>query len=365
MEKKKFEVGKPILEKEHYYKPFFKLINGIFDDVIFRPILEVLKPVQKYYFNSENIIIEAIRSGQIQYINGKFYGKFDAQISKELVKLGAKYNKLTKTYDIERQLLPLGIKDSIAYMSVFYADMAKKLNYVIDNIEFNQLYPNLKKIFEYELEDVLIEDLEDESEKTLKSAFEKTGREKKKTVFEKLKEKTKFKELEKSIKIVPELNKNLKAELVKNYIDNVNYSIAKFTDEARLKLRKMVMDNLFKNGGLQIHSLVEELRKFKGVDERRAEFIARQDTSLLIAEYRKAKYKQLGITEYIWKVARTYEATKDRPHGVRPKHWELRNKRYSFDNPPAVNKKGEHKNPGEDFGCRCYPLPIVDYNNML
>ena len=365
MEIKKFEVGKPIIEKEHYYKPFFKLISGIFDDVIFRPILEVLKPVQKYYFNSENIIIEAIRSGQIQYINGKFYGKFNAKISKELVKLGAKYNKLTKTYDIEKQLLPLYIRDSIAYMSVFYADMAKKLNYVIDNIEFNQLYPNLKKIFEYELKDVLIEDLEDESEKTLKPAFEKTGRGKKKTVFEKLKEKTKFKELEESIKIVPTIDKNLKKELVKNYIDNVNYSIAKFTDEARLKLRKMVMDNLFKNGGLQIHSLVEELRKFKGVDERRAEFIARQDTSLLIAEYRKAKYKQLGITEYIWKVARTYEATKDRPHGVRPKHWELKDTRQSFDNPPAVNKKGEHKNPGEDFGCRCYPLPIVEYNNML
>ncbi len=365
MEKKKFEVGKPILEKEYYYKPFLKLINGIFDDIIFRPILEVLKPIQKYYFNSENVIIEAIRSGQIQYINGKFYGKFNAKISKELVKLGAKYNKLTKTYDIEKQLLPLYVRDSIAYMSVFYADMAKKLNYVIDNIEFNQLYPNLKKIFEYELEDVLIEDLEDESEKTLKSAFKKTSRGKKKTVFEKLKEKTKFKELEESIKIVPELNKTIKAELVKNYIDNVNYSIAKFTDEARLKLRKMVMDNLFKNGGLQIHSLVEELRKFRGVDEKRAEFIARQDTSLLIAEYRKAKYKQLGITEYIWNVARTYEATKDRPHGVRPEHWALKDTRQSFDNPPVSNKKGERHNPGEDFGCRCYPLPIIEYNNML
>lgn len=365
METKKFEVGKPILEKEHYYKPFFKLINGIFDDIIFKPILEVLKPVQKYYFNSENVIIEAIRSGQIQYINGKFYGKFNAKISKELVKLGAKYNKLTKTYDIEKSLLPLYVRDSIAYMSVFYADMAKKLNYVIDNIEFNQLYPNLKKIFEYELEDVLIEDLEDESEKTLKSAFKKTGREKKKTVFEKLKEKTKFKELEESIKIVPTIDKNLKKELVKNYIENVNYSVSKFTREETLKLRQLVQDNLFKNGGLQIQSLVEALQKEFGIKKRRAEFIARQDTSLLIAEYRKAKYKQLGITEYIWKVARTYEATKDRPHGVRPDHWELKNKRYSFDNPPAVNKKGEHKNPGEDFNCRCVPLPIIEYKDML
>ena len=343
METKKFELGKPILEKEHYYKPFFKLISGIFDDIIFRPILEVLKPVQKYYFNSENVIIEAIRSGQIQYINGKFYGKFNAKISKELVKLGAKYNKLTKTYDIEKQLLPLYVRDSIAYMSVFYADMAKKLNYVID----------------------LIEDLEDESEKTLKSAFKKTGREKKKTVFEKLKEKTKFKELEESIKIVPELNKNIKAELVKNYIKNVNYSVSKFTREETLKLRQLVQDNLFKNGGLQIQSLVEALKKEFGISKRRAEFIARQDTSLLIAKYRKAKYKQLGITEYIWKVARTYEATKERPHGVRPEHWTLKDTRQSFDNPPISNKKGERHNPGEDFGCRCYPLPIVEYKDML
>ncbi len=83
---KKYEVGKPILEKEHYYKPFFKLINGIFDDVIFRPILEVIKPIAKYYFNSNDVLIEAIRKGQIQYLNGKFYGKFNSQISKELVK---------------------------------------------------------------------------------------------------------------------------------------------------------------------------------------------------------------------------------------------------------------------------------------
>src|SRR5574344_1373096 len=83
----------PIIEKSKYYKLIEKQIKKFFDELIYDNLFEIInKSIGKYY-NSSSYLREAILKGQIQYVNGRFYGKFNAKISKELKDLGAKWNK--------------------------------------------------------------------------------------------------------------------------------------------------------------------------------------------------------------------------------------------------------------------------------
>lgn len=79
--------------------------------------------------------------------------------------------------------------------------------------------------------------------------------------------------------------------------------------------------------------------------------MARQETSLLTAKYRKLRYTDVGITKYRWSTSHD-----DR---VRKRHKELDGQVFDFEAPPIVNEKGDRKNPGEDFGCRCQAIPII------
>ena len=88
------------------------------------------------------------------------------------------------------------------------------------------------------------------------------------------------------------------------------------------------------------------------MSRRKARFLARHETSLLVSEYRETKYIELGIERYSWS---TSMDTK-----VRDTHKKLHGKIYYFKYPPVVNKKGDRKGHGKDFGCRCIPRAIVD-----
>ena len=103
--------------------------------------------------------------------------------------------------------------------------------------------------------------------------------------------------------------------------------------------------------GIRAEGLVEIIQKQFGVSERKALFLAKQETSLLMSKYRETRYKEVGLNEYIWSTSQDSR--------VRPDHRKLNRKSFSFDSPPVVNEKGDKKNPGEDFGCRCVPKAII------
>ncbi len=101
---------RPIINKKKYTDTISKVIEGFLWDYYYSDIWEVIKPIEGYYNDQSNdVIIEALRKNQIQYVNGKFYGKFNAEISKALIKLGAKWNSRTKTFDIARNKLGISL----------------------------------------------------------------------------------------------------------------------------------------------------------------------------------------------------------------------------------------------------------------
>lgn len=311
---------KPIIDKLKYSRSIARVLDEFFIYTFWAEIAKILKPVGELQNAKEDIVIEAIRSGRIEYSNGKFYGKFNSKISKALIDMGAKYNKVTKTFDISQNLLPINVIEAIAASAVLATTVRKQLLDFLNSFNIENYMPDLQKVLDVPLDEIL-EDLDEQAYLTLKDA----------------------------ITIEPKLSPEMKEDLKREYTENVELSIKKFTNQQIIELREIVEENQFKRNSNE--SLIKQIQDRYGVKESKARFLARQETSLLTAKYRKLRYLDAGVTKYRWSTSHD-----DR---VRKMHKDLDGQIFSFDNPPIVNKKGERKNPGEDFGCRCIAIPII------
>ena len=105
-----------------------------------------------------------------------------------------------------------------------------------------------------------------------------------------------------------------------------------------------------------LEKLAKKIKASYGVSQSKATFLARQESNLLLAKFRESRYNEIGCDEYIWQ---TVVGSPSSP--VREGHARLNGTRQRFSNPPVVNKKGDRKNPSEDYGCRCRPKPVIRF----
>jgi len=318
---------KPILDKKEYSAMIEVVIMDFLTTYFYAPIYSVIEPIEEYYnastYTPEQIVSAALRSGQIQYINGKFTGQFSAKISKALESLGAKFNKVTKTYNIASNALSINVLEAAAYASMIALARQKLLLEALSYINIESAMPELARLLDVPL-DTILEDLDEQAYLSLKDA----------------------------ISIVPTITEEQRAALKAQYVDDVSISIKNFTVAQTEKLRAMVEENLF-TGLADNRTLVQAIVDEFGVTESKARFLSKQETSLFTAKFREITYKEVGITKYRW--------SSSHDSRVRKEHAELDGKIFEWDNPPITNEKGDRNNPGEDFGpCRCVAIGIID-----
>nr|DAP79016.1 MAG TPA: Minor capsid component [Caudoviricetes sp.] len=106
------------------------------------------------------------------------------------------------------------------------------------------------------------------------------------------------------------------------------------------------------NAGYTMSQLSKELRKDFGVSERRAAFIARDQTNKAKAVIEKARRQELGITEAIWLHS---HAGKE----PRPSHVAANGKR--FDVSKGMYLDGKWVQPGEEINCRCSSRAVIKW----
>ena len=82
------------------------------------------------------------------------------------------------------------------------------------------------------------------------------------------------------------------------------------------------------------------------MSESRAELIARDQTLKLNGAITKARQTSAGVNSYTWNTSHD-----DR---VRESHAALDGQIISWDAPPEAG------HPGEDFQCRCVPIPVIE-----
>ena len=93
--------------------------------------------------------------------------------------------------------------------------------------------------------------------------------------------------------------------------------------------------------------LVQQIKDIGKVTEKRAMFIARDQSSKLNAALTQARHEDVGIKKYMWSTSLDER--------VRDSHADKEGQIFEYANPPA-----DTGNPGHDFNCRCVAIPVFD-----
>lgn len=309
--------------REQYFKLIQKVIMTHLWDELYKPLFEKLS-IKPKAINDLDVLRNALREGKIFYIEGGFKAvkKFGNTIARELERIGAVYDKRQKMYRIAYDKLPNDLLVSVAesqrlsqeriqFVDKYLADFMGNIDDFVDNIAFT------KEVI------TILDDANQQIEKNVKS-----------------------------INIItPELDAVQAREIAKSYTTNMQYYIKKWAEkdipEFRKKVNKAVLEGYRED---KVQKILQQEYKI-GADK--AKFLAQNETSIMLAQYRKVTYQKMGFNKFKWV---TIMDGKEREL-----HAKLNGKIFSFDNPPVIDERtGQVGLPGTTYGCRCSLIPVSD-----
>lgn len=313
---------KPVVETDKDWDQLEVIIKKIFRDLIYKPLVKELEPKTRRKLNASDALIEAIRSGRITHRNGRFFGKLNSSISKELEALGAYWDKSEGVFRLEKAGLPVelraAIDTSVANFEAMVARMDAALVAAIPKATPDQT--KIERFF-----DTTLYRTDGKLQKTLES-----------------------------VAIVPRLDKEARLRISEEYTRNLDLYIQDFKQEEITKLRTMI-EKAVLTGDRQ-KALEQMILDSFDVSQNKAKFLARQESNLLVTKYKQVRYQDAGVDKYRW-----HCVSGSALHPVRPMHKKNDGKIYTWDNPPTVNEAGDRKNPGQDYNCRCQAIPVVEF----
>ena len=111
------------------------------------------------------------------------------------------------------------------------------------------------------------------------------------------------------------------------------------------KVQNAVMQAMVK--GTLNKDLAAQIKDLGKTTEKRAMFIARDQSSKLNAALTQARHEDIGIKKYMWSTSLDER--------VRDSHADKEGLIFEYANPPA-----DTGHPGHDFNCRCVAIPVFD-----
>jgi SPP1 gp7 family putative phage head morphogenesis protein len=316
----------PIRETTEDYDKLEKKLKELFRKEIYYPLLKELGLNQVTLANAKEDPLQlALRLGRVTFSRGVFSGKFNAGISKRLKELGAKWDRKTETFRVYERDLPYEIRGAIQASEVRFKEKIAGID------------EKLAKMLPEEIADKL------KVEKVFDTSLWKVDREVKHSL--------------ESITVSAQLTPEQRAKIAREWQDNMKLWVQDFTKSEIVKLRKDVQKSTL--AGNRYGSLLEKIQDSYDVSQNKAKFLARQETSLLMAKFKEVRYSDAGVKEYYWGCV-----AGSKKHPVRPWHKALEGKKFSWDNPPITTKPGEsvrRNNPGQDYNCRCFAKPVVSF----
>ena len=307
-----------------------KRMKRLFRELIYLPLLTPETLPEKILNASPDYpgLELALSTGRLTFHNGVFSGKFSAASTKELKQLGAKWDFKDKTFRLPKEKLPVQITGAIDQSQTRFVKKIDRLDAKLVQVLDKKPWNNF-----------LFSDLFD------------------KAIFRMDKE---FRKNVETISIQPKVTDFQAKKISEEWQENLQRSIKDFTEKENQELREQIKDSYFK--GDRYGSLIQSIQRSYGVTDRKAEFLARQETRTLSATYQGARYTEAGIPGYYWKAVAGTAA-----HPTRHRHRELsemsdRGKIFYWDKPPVTTEPGQparRNNPGQDYNCRCDAIPVV------
>lgn len=293
---------------------------------LFFPLLRVVqqpKDTLKNSFDDEGVLWEALQTGKITFNRGTFSGKFDARTTRALKSLGATWDRGESTFKLGLREMPLSIQQMVTTTQNRFEKRLAAVDIELAKIVPEEIVAGLR----------------------LTDLFDKT-------VFKVDKD---FRHNVKSITLEPEVSASARAKIAKEWEDNLKLKIVDFSRDQIKELRARVEKTFY--AGNRYGTLVEEIQKSYGGSAAHAKFLARQESKLLTAKYAETRYIDADVPKYIWRTV-----VGSPKHPVRPDHKLLEGTVQEWANPPISNQKTKAtNNPGQDYGCRCRAVPVVEF----
>lgn len=312
----------PIKEEPGDYDAIEEAIKDLFRRELYYPLLREIGAPKNVVHNAPEDLIDAILSGRISFYRGAFTGKFNARISAELRKVGAKFDRKTGTFKIGLTALSPEIRGAIEQSLSRFMKTVERLDKKLQELLPEKIAEKLKIQKHF---DTTLWKLDKKLQGTLKG-----------------------------ITVAPDLPPERRARIAEEYTENMKLWIQKWTEEEIIELRKRVQRRGFQ--GFRYETLVKTIQESYGVSVNKAKFLARQETNLLMTKFKQSRYEDAGVNEYIWGCV-----VGSPNHPVRPMHKKLEGKKFSWSNPPITAEDGRKNNPGQDYNCRCFAKPVVRF----
>jgi SPP1 gp7 family putative phage head morphogenesis protein len=299
--------------KPSYFEPIEDDILDFLYDQFYAPILEITD-TPRTLVNSTSAVIAAIRSGKIQYDGGTFRGEFNITLSRELSTF-ATYDRRFRTW---KGNPPPDVKAAAVVANGKRTEIVGKLNSALRGIEARIDRQIESLAFGLDMPLFAMEE-------GIKSELKGVG-------------------------IYSPLTDTEKKAMRDRYTFNQQKNVKGWAPEQIVRLRDMVQQ--YQTTG-DTRSLREMIEREWTVSANKARFLARQETSLFFSNLQLDRAGRAGVRRYRWSTSHDVR--------VRHDHRELQGKIISLDDPPIVDKKtGRRAHAGEDYGCRCAKIWILD-----
>lgn len=317
----KYKELAPIKETTEDFEKTERELMRIWKKYLYEPLMKELFIKPSTIQNAaDDELISAILSGRLTFSRGKFSGDISAKTSKQLKSLGAVWDRTQGAWKIPKSALPTEVVQAIE------SSHARFLEKITD------LDRKLAKIVPVEIAEKV------QVSKYFDAALWKVQKD--------------FVSSVKNITVAPKLTEEQSKKIADEWQNNMKLWVNDFTEKEIKKMRTQVQEKILSGG--RYESLVQVIKDSYGVTENKAKFLARQETGLLMSQFKQGRYEEAGVEEYIWKCV-----AGSPKHPVRPMHKALDGKIFKWSNPPITDEKGNRNSPGQDFNCRCYAKPIV------
>ncbi len=286
-------------------------------DFIYQVLYETLE-------NSKSNLINYIKKGLIVYEDGKLKSKyFNADLSKTIKELGGQWKNggylLAPNTEIQQ-----AIDYSINEQSRKLAVIKSYLDDAISNIEPSVNSLDISDTAKYIVQDMTTDLAQSTSE--IKDAYK--------------------------MAISPDMTELKVKNISENYTNNLKTAMKGMMSDELPKFRSNIEDLVF--SGVRREDIRKLIEKEYNIFGWRSELIAKQETSLVLTEYKATHYQEAGCRQFMWHHTGISKTDNDYHKNV------LNGKIFDFDNPPIIDlASGERGLPGQWFGCNCEMRPLI------
>jgi SPP1 gp7 family putative phage head morphogenesis protein len=315
--------------KDVYWTDVEAQIKTIFYQIVFAPLMDILRkatPQASRLSELQNsggnlsALVEALRSGKVQYRDGVFSGTWNSWITRDLQAIGAKWDRRSGVWRLAVAETPETVRAEAAAFESRARAAHQALTDKLNEIESRLVGSIAEKGIDA-----------DDALRHIEKGFQSAA---------------------KALEVQPKLDSEHKKSLAKEYNRSLKLPIEDFSRQSIRDLRETVEDNAME--GYRFDTLIDQIRHRYGVTANKARFLARQETSLFMAQYRKQRFEQAGVRRYKWstshdeRVRRSHRALDGQVFGYHQKA------------PASYFSTEQPCNPGEDFNCRCVDIPLLE-----